>query len=59
MKAQQGQIKDLLNLGITVSKVTIVAEAGNDNGNTFIGEFLAKCGKKHYRIKNAKLIKTI
>ncbi len=59
MNPQQGQIKDLQNVGIKCGKINIVCEAGNDNGQTFKGEFLAKCGRKLVRINNGKLIKII
>lgn len=58
MKAQKGQIADLKKAGANVDKVTIICEAGNDNGETFRGEFLAKCGRLHYRINNGTLVKT-
>jgi len=42
------------------SKSEILAEAGNDNGNTFSGNFLVKIYNKGvYRFDNGKLVKVI
>lgn len=59
MKPQKGQLNDLAKNGIAIDKVTIICEAGNDNGQTFRGEFLAKCGSKKVRIQNGVLLKII
>ncbi len=61
MKAQAGQIKDIQKIlpSVTPAKITIIAEGGNDNGETFSGSFLAKIGRKCYRITDGKLIKVI
>lgn len=44
MKPTKGQIKDIESkLGyIPQSRVEILAEGGNDNGNTFSGDFFSK-----------------
>lgn len=41
------------------SDCKVIAEAGNDNGKTFIGNFLVKVNGKHLRFEDGNLTKTI
>ena len=56
MKPQAGQIKDIekyLKRRIVESdRVEILAEGGSDNGETFLGCFVAKIGRKKYMFDN-------
>lgn len=59
MKPTKGQIALLKKLNIEVNdKTEILAEVGNDNGETFKGEFIVKTKRKKYKIENEMLIKT-
>jgi len=59
LKAQAGQIKDLQKFipNLKADSVQVIAEGGNDNGETFNGSFLAKVGKVMYRITDGKLVR--
>lgn len=62
MKPTKGQIKDIESkLGyIPQSRVEILAEGGNDNGNTFSGNFLVKIKWKGiYRFSNGEIKKKV
>lgn len=61
MTPQKGQLsiikKHIPDLGDKC--VSIVAEAGNDTGETFSGSFIFKVGRKVYRADNGKVTKKI
>lgn len=59
MNPQKGQINDLKKYvsNLNEDKVKIIAEAGNDNGETFRGRFLADVNGKKYSIEDGKLTK--
>lgn len=61
MYIQKGQLKAIKSIlpHVTTKDCNIIAEAGNDNGEIFNGDFLVKVGNRHYRFDNMVLVKTI
>lgn len=61
MTIQPGQDKDIRKAFPNYDKENseIIAEGGNDNGETFRGSFLVKIGKSVYRFDDGKFIKKV
>lgn len=65
MNIQQGQLRDLqkINSAAQYENSNVLAEAGNDNGETFKGTFLAEVktgrSKNVYRFEDGKMIKKV
>lgn len=61
MKPQKGQIVTIQKYFDTTSdKIEIIAEAGNDTGNSFLGNFIAKIKQAGiFRFDNGLLVRRI
>ena len=63
MKVQEGQKKLIKSKlpDVNISKCSIVAEGGNDNGKTFYGSFMVKvsigAGDEYYRFDDGEVKK--
>lgn len=61
MNIQAGQDKDIKKKFPNYDKETssIVAEGGNDNGETFRGSFLVQIGKSTYKFKDGEFVNKV